>query len=357
MRGAPQLLTLITGGAGFIGVNLADRLAADGRRVLVYDSLSRPGVEGNLRWLCDTHGELIQVEIEDIRNVRALRQAVRESAEVFHCAGQVAVTTSIGTPDDDFEINARGTLNVLEALRGCAKPPPLLFTSTNKVYGSLPGIDFQESGLRASPVEPLVRARGIAEDQPLEFYSPYGCSKGSADQYVLDYARTYGMPAVVFRMSCIYGPHQLGTEDQGWVAHFLIRALRGEPITIYGSGRQVRDILYIDDLIKAFRLAMANMDNIHGRAFNIGGGPANSISLLEFIEVIRGMHGSAPDIDFGPWRPGDQLYYVSSTEAFQQATGWRPEAGMTEGLARLYMFLRERETQATGISELETAMS
>jgi CDP-paratose 2-epimerase len=356
MKGSPQRLTLITGGAGFIGVNLADRLAAGGGRVLIYDSLCRPGVEENLRWLCDTHRELIQVEIEDIRNTKALRQAVLEATQVFHCAAQVAVTTSIGTPEEDFEINARGTLNLLEALRGCAQPPPLLFTSTNKVYGSLRGIDFQESGLRVAPVEPRVLASGIAEDQPLDFYSPYGCSKGTADQYVLDYARIYGMPTVVFRMSCIYGPHQLGTEDQGWVAHFLIRTLRGEPITIYGSGRQVRDILYIDDLLKAFRLAMANMDNIRGRAFNIGGGPANSISLLEFLEQIRRIHGSTPDTDFGPWRPGDQLYYVSSTEAFEHATGWRPEATITDGLARLYSFLREREKQGAGVPALEAAM-
>jgi CDP-paratose 2-epimerase len=356
MNGASQPVTLITGGAGFIGVNLADQLAASGGRVLIYDSLSRPGVEENLKWLCASHGELVRVEIEDIRNDKALRRAVREAAAVFHCAGQVAVTSSIGAPAEDFEINARGTLNLLEALRGCTKPPPLLFTSTNKVYGSLPGLDFQESRLRVTPVKPEIGASGIAEEQPLDFYSPYGCSKGAADQYVLDYARIYGMPNVVFRMSCIYGPRQLGTEDQGWVAHFLIRTLRGEPITIYGSGRQVRDILYVDDLIRAFRLAMTHMDVIRGRAFNIGGGPANSISLLEFIEVIRRMHGSIPELAFGPWRPGDQPYYVSSTKAFRQATGWQPEADMTDGLVRLYAFLREREKQATGMPELEAAM-
>jgi CDP-paratose 2-epimerase len=354
MSSAPRW-TLITGGAGFIGVNLADRLAAGGGRVLIYDSLSRPGVDGHLNWLCDTHGDLIQAEIADINNRRALRAAVREAAAVYHCAAQVAVTTSIHTPDRDFEVNARGTLNLLEALRSCSVPPPLLFTSTNKVYGRLTGIELQESELRVTPVRSGAAINGISEEQSLDFYSPYGCSKGAADQYVLDYARIYGLPGVVFRMSCIYGPHQLGTEDQGWVAHFLIRALKGEPITIYGSGKQVRDLLYIDDLLNAFRLAMAHMDHIRGRVFNIGGGAANAVSLLEFLELIKKMHGGVPEIRFGPWRPGDQPYYVSATTAFQQATGWRPQANLTDGLARLYAFLKQREEAKAGNPHLQAA--
>jgi CDP-paratose 2-epimerase len=355
--GILQPFTLITGGAGFIGVNLADRLATEGRRVLIYDNLSRPGVESNLQWLCATHGGLVQVEINDIRNAGALRQAVRHAAEVFHCAGQVAVTTSVASPVQDFEINARGTLHLLEAIRTSPHRPPLLFTSTNKVYGSLPAIALSETRWRLTPTEPALRARGVSEGQPLDFHSPYGCSKGAADQYVLDYARIYGLRTVVFRMSCIYGPHQFGTEDQGWVAHFLIKTLRNEPITIYGSGKQVRDILFVDDLLQAFRAAMAHIRAISGRAFNIGGGVANSISLREFINYIRELHGGAPDIEQGPWRPGDQLYYVSNTESFQRATGWQPGIHMTEGLGRLHAFLTARERQPAGVSEREAAIS
>jgi CDP-paratose 2-epimerase len=349
-------VTLITGGAGFIGVNLAARLAAAGRRVLVYDSLSRPGVEHNLHWLCQEHGELVQVEIDDICHAKSLRKLVKEAEEVFHCAGQVAVTTSIETPGEDFEVNARGTLNLLEALRSCLEPPPLLFTSTNKVYGSLSGLDLEAKESALMPVDPGVRRKGIAENQPLDFYSPYGCSKGAADQYVLDYARIYRMPTVVFRMSCIYGPHQLGTEDQGWVAHFLIRSLKKEPITIYGSGKQVRDILFIDDLLDAFQAAMAQIHKTRGRAFNIGGGPGNCVSLLEFIKIIEELHGTVPEIDFGPVRPGDQLYYVSNTSSFREATGWQPLTAMDKGLGRLYQYLSEREKRAVGIQEPEAVM-
>jgi CDP-paratose 2-epimerase len=336
---------LITGGAGFIGTNLAHRLATNGERVLIYDNLSRPGVERNLAWLRQTHGERIAVRIADVRDGAALAAAVAGAACVVHLAAQVAVTTSLVDPATDFAINAGGTLNLLEAIRNTPDPAPLIFTSTNKVYGAIEDLTLERRMQRyAAPG--AARAYAIDESRPLDFHSPYGCSKGTADQYVLDYARSYGLPAVVFRMSCIYGPHQCGTEDQGWVAHFVLRALKGEPITIYGDGRQVRDVLYVDDLVDAFLLALQHMDALSGQAFNIGGGPENTTSLLELIERIGALHGHRPEILPGAWRTGDQLYYVSDFRKFSQATGWRPKAGIAEGLERLYAWLSERQHAA-----------
>ncbi len=330
---------LITGGAGFIGTNLAHRLLSDGKPVLLFDSLARPGVEQNLRWLRDTHGSLVEIEIADTRNGEALRQAVDRATQVFHFAAQVAVTTSLTDPLEDFEVNARGTLNLLEAIRAQASPPPLVFTSTNKVYGALEDVGLRRRNLRYEPTDPSLRQTGVSETRPLDFHSPYGCSKGSADQYVLDYARTFGIPAAVFRMSCIYGPHQFGTEDQGWVAHFLIRALEGRPITLYGDGRQVRDILCVHDLVDAFLLAQQHMATEGGQAFNIGGGPGNTVSLLELLELIGEMLGRKPEVKFDAWRPGDQRYYVSDTGKFQRITGWKPRVTVPEGLELLTRWL------------------
>jgi CDP-paratose 2-epimerase len=331
--------TLITGGAGFIGTNLAHRLLTAGERVLLFDNLGRPGVERNLRWLRDTHGELLDVEIADIRNAEAVRQAVAAASRVFHFAAQVAVTTSLGDPVEDFETNARGTLNLLEAVRAQPVPPPLVFTSTNKVYGALNEVPLRRRNRRYEPTDPGLKERGVDETRPLDFHSPYGCSKGTADQYVLDYARSYGVPAVVFRMSCIYGPHQFGTEDQGWVAHFLIRALQHQPITLYGDGRQVRDLLFIEDLVDALLLAQEHMPTESGRAFNMGGGPGNAVSLLEILDLIADAVGEAPKVAFDDWRLGDQRYYVSDTGRFERVTGWRPKVGVHEGVRRLAQWL------------------
>ena len=338
---------LITGGAGFLGCNLADRLAGEGRRVLVYDALERPGVETNLGWLQERHGERIVPAVADIRDAYALRDAVRGADAVFHLAAQVAVTTSLDDPVGDFEVNARGTLNLLEALRAQPAPPPLLFASTNKVYGKLGGEDsrLEIAGRRWQPGDPA-RRRGVDEAQPLDLYSPYGCSKGVADQYVLDYARVFGLRTAVFRMSCLYGPRQFGTEDQGWVAHFLIKALRGEPVTIYGDGRQVRDALYVDDAVDAWLAALAGIDGLSGRAFNLGGGPNNTLSLLEMLDHVERLTGGRMRAAFGDWRPGDQLWYVSDTSAFAEAAGWRPKVGLGDGLARLCSWLRAREGKA-----------
>ncbi len=337
----PKRLVLITGGAGFVGTNLAHRYLSAGTPVRVYDNFSRAGVEQNAQWLSDTHGDLVEIEEADIRHTERLRRSVRGVSQVFHLAAQVAVTTSLADPLSDFEINARGTLNLLEAIRQCAAPPALLFTSTNKVYGGLSDIPLRVRSRRYEPEESAIRRQGISEARPLDFHSPYGCSKGAADQYVLDYARTYGVPAVVFRMSCIYGPHQFGTEDQGWVAHFLIRALEGKPITLYGDGMQVRDILYVEDLVNAFVLAQDNINRLSGQAFNIGGGAGSTVSLLNLLALIGETYGEAPAVRFEQWRPGDQRYYVSDTRKFQEAAGWSAQTDVASGIERLACWLRE----------------
>jgi CDP-paratose 2-epimerase len=242
-------------------------------------------------------------------------------------------------------------LNLLEALRAMgAAAPPLVFASTNKVYGKLGELGFAGNELRYVPIDTTVRACGIAESQPLELYSPYGCSKGAADQYVLDYARIYGLRACVFRMSCLYGPRQFGTEDQGWVAHFLIRTLQGLPITLFGDGRQVRDVLFVDDVVRAFTAAQDQMQRCSGQAFNIGGGPANAISLLELLHLIGRITGSEPELHFADWRPGDQLYYVSDTSRFAALTGWHATVGVEDGVRRLYDWLAEPHPRGSGDS-------
>jgi CDP-paratose 2-epimerase len=308
--------------------------------VLVYDSLARPGVEANAAWLRERHGTRVQIEIADVRDSYTLQDAVRWASCVYHFAAQVAVTTSLDDPGADFEVNARGTFNLLEALRRRSDPPPLIFTSTNKVYGALEGIDLEAEARRYVPADEAVASFGIAEVQPLAFCSPYGCSKGAADQYVLDFAGSFDLPATVFRMSCIFGPRQLGTEDQGWVAHFMRAALRGEPITIYGDGRQVRDLLYVDDLMDALLLARVYIDGLSGQPFNVGGGPGHAASLLEVLRLIERLNGKAPRVAFAPWRPADQLYYVSDTRAFGARTGWRPRVDIETGLTRLWQWLR-----------------
>jgi CDP-paratose 2-epimerase len=334
--------TLITGGAGFVGTNLADRILGDGGRVLVFDNLSRDGVEENLRWLTDRHGDACQVEIADVRDRRAVARAMVHANRVFHLAAQVAVTTSLDEPVHDAAVNLEGTINLLEAARACRRPPTLLFTSTNKVYGGLEDVELAERDTRYEPVDPTVLLSGIGERRPLQFCTPYGCSKGAADQYVLDYAHSYGLRTIVFRMSCIYGPHQFGNEDQGWVAHFLIRALDDEPITVFGDGKQVRDVLYVEDLVDAFLCAADDSRRLAGRAFNIGGGVENCLSLVELIDLIAEEQGRAPTVDFGPWRRGDQRYYVSDTSAFAAATGWHPRTPPRDGVRRLQRWLLTR---------------
>lgn len=337
---------LITGGAGFVGTNTADRLLRDGERVRILDDLSRPSVEDNLRWLQGQHGSRLEVEIGDVRSAPVVRRALRDVDTVFHFAAQVAVTTSFEEPMRDAGVNLQGTLNLLEEARGLSRPPAIIFTSTNKVYGSLPDVALRELETRYEPVEPRLCAAGVGEWRPLRFCTPYGCSKGAADQYVLDWSASFGVPTVVFRMSCIYGPHQFGTEDQGWVAHFLISALADQPLTIYGTGKQIRDVLYVDDLVEALVVARGRAPDLAGTAYNIGGGPANAISLLELVELIGALDGQPPSIQAAPWRPGDQRYYVSDTTAFGQATGWAPQVAFRSGVTALYDWLIRQRASA-----------
>jgi CDP-paratose 2-epimerase len=339
------MTTLITGGAGFIGTNMASSLLAQGERVIIYDDLSRAGVRDNLRRLrrLRTKG-LLRVEIGDVRDAEHLGRVLtpgNDVTTVYHFAAQVAVTTSVADPLPDFGVNAAGTITLLEAVRRLPSVPTVLFTSTNKVYGGLEDLETTSRRLRHEPVDRHVRNAGVGLTRPLAFCSPYGCSKGAADQYVLDYAHTYGVPTVVFRMSCIYGPHQCGNEDQGWVAHFVKQALAHEPITLYGDGRQVRDLLYVDDLIDAMQRAVRHPQARSGRAFNIGGGPANTVSLLELVDLIESLLGRRPEIEFGDWRVGDQRWYVSDTTEFRRLTGWRPAVGVREGVERLVGWLEE----------------
>jgi CDP-paratose 2-epimerase len=249
------------------------------------------------------------------------------------------VTTSIDDPLDDFTTNLQGTLTLLEELRRLRRPVPLLFTSTNKVYGSLPDVRLERVEDRWLPADPRLREQGVDESRPLDFCTPYGCSKGGADQYVLDYAKTFGVPAVVFRMSCIYGPHQHGNEDQGWVAHFVIRALAGEPVTIYGDGAQVRDILFAPDLVDAMLRVVADIDRLAGTPFNLGGGSDRTISLLELLDLIEALGCPRPDVTFAPERPGDQRWYVADTTRLRKAAAWRPTVDVETGVAELHRWL------------------
>jgi CDP-paratose 2-epimerase len=338
---------LITGGAGFVGTNTAHRLLSTGRRVRILDDLSRPGVETNLEWLAGRHGANLEVEIGDVRHRDTVRRVVRGVQCVYHFAAQVAVTTSLEAPMDDAGVNLQGTLNLLEEARSRPRPPAIVFTSTNKVYGSLADVDLVETDRHYVPRDRGLRATGVGETRPLDFCTPYGCSKGAADQYVLDWSTSFGVPTVVFRMSCIYGPHQCGTEDQGWVAHFLISGLEDRPITIYGTGKQVRDVLYVDDLVGALLLAGERSGELAGSAFNIGGGPANAVSLLEVLELIGEHCGCRPDVRTRDWRAGDQRYYVSDTSAFTRATGWAPQVDPAQGIGALHAWLTGERSSAS----------
>jgi CDP-paratose 2-epimerase len=333
---------LITGGCGFIGCNLADRLAADGANVLILDNLARAGVRENAQWLKSRHGDRVRITISDIRDSIPVIDAVREARAVLHLAAQVAVTSSLENPLDDFEINARGTINVLEALRLHNPEAPLIFASTNKVYGRLVDeTQIERTGLRYAPSDPRLAA-GVSASTPLDFYSPYGCSKGAADQYVRDYSRVFGLRAAVMRMSCVYGPRQFGNEDQGWIAHFVRAALRGQPLTIYGDGYQVRDALFVSDAVEAWIAVLQKIELTRGCTFNLGGGIANSISLRELIELIARLTGHDINYDFADWRPGDQPWYVTDIRALSSAVGWQPRVGLEDGLIYLQEWLQTR---------------
>jgi CDP-paratose 2-epimerase len=315
--------------------------------VIVADNFSRAGVRMNAAWLRRRHGERVRIETVDVRDAAHIRSLVREAKLVFHLAAQVAVTTSLVDPAADLETNVLGTFNVLEAARTMLNPPALLFTSTNKVYGELAEVPVALSGGRYVYAD---GRRGISEEARLDFHSPYGCSKGAADQYVHDYARIYGLRTVVFRMSCIYGTRQFGNEDQGWVAHFGRAMLRGEPLTLYGDGCQVRDILWIGDLVQAMRQAMARIDSVAGEVFNIGGGARNAVSVRQVIERLAEITGAEVPVSHAEWRPGDQRIYVSDTSRAERALGWTAATGWEEGLERLAEWLHEANLETSTLA-------
>lgn len=326
---------LITGGAGFIGTNLADRLASEGEHVLIFDALARAGVEQNLAWLRRRHPGRVSFTLGDVRDRSALDQATARAQAVFHFAAQVAVTTSFIDPRDDLDINLGGTFNLLESLRRRDRKIPLLFASTNKVYGDLDQVGLVLDQGQWVPRDPALRRDGLSEAFPLSFATPYGCSKGAADQYVLDYAKSFGLPACVLRMSCIYGPRQLGTEDQGWVAHFMLRAVRGEPITLFGDGHQVRDILFVTDAIAAYVAAWRMIGAVSGQAFNLGGGPRNAVSLIQLLTHLESLLGRAIDVRFEGWRPHDQRYFVADTSRARATLGLSEAKPWRQGTAIL----------------------
>ncbi|HEX8447190.1 MAG TPA: SDR family NAD(P)-dependent oxidoreductase [Sphingomonas sp.] len=332
---------LVTGGAGFIGSNIADRLAGMGHTILIYDALARPGVRANLDWLEARHGDRIETIVADIRDEDRLAAAAGRAKMVYHMAAQVAVTTSLTDPRADFAINVAATMGLLDALRRKGDGTPLIFASTNKVYGDLADLAFTLAGDSYVPADAVIRAAGIDERRPLDFHTPYGCSKGAADQYVLDYARSYGVPTAVFRMSCIYGQRQMGTEDQGWVAHFLIRALEGQPITLYGDGHQVRDILDVSDAVDAYIGAWDRIDAVAGTAFNLGGGPDNAVSLRVLLAYMAQLIDREIDVRSADWREGDQRYFVADTRRAQAALGLRDRVAWQTGVARLAQWLSE----------------
>ena len=350
----PIRSVLIFGGAGFIGSNWAHRLlTTTDARVHVYDNLSRGGVQHNLRLLQKTAGaERLQVTIGDVRDSALVERAVRTATEIYHFAAQTAVTTSISDPRSDFEVNVGGTLNILEAARNSGRRPLVLFTSTNKVYGSLGQVPLHRSRLRYE----VTSSSCIGENQPLDFHSPYGCSKGAADQYVHDYARIYDLPTVVFRMSCIAGPRQFGTEDQGWVAHFLYSALRKERITIYGDGRQVRDVLAVEDLIRAFEGVRDNLAQTAGQVYNLGGGLRNATSLLELMDEIAKLTGQKLEYALQPLRAGDQPVYVADCTKLRQHIGWTPRMSVEEILVNIYSWWKQH-SELLGVPDRERLLA
>ena len=336
---------LITGGAGFIGSNVAKHFLDRNDDVTIFDNLSRHSARMNFQWLSTLANPRLRTVIGDVRDPDALQKAVQGHDAVFHFAAQVAVTTSVSDPRTDFEINALGTFNVLEAVRGLTENarPAVILTSTNKVYGEMLELPVVELEKRYAYAD---LPSGVPETKPLDFHSPYGCSKGTADQYVRDYARIYGLSTAVFRMSCIYGPRQYGTEDQGWVAHFMIATQAGRPMTVYGDGKQVRDILFVDDLIHAFSIVLGDMKKHSGGVFNIGGGPDNTLSLAELLEWLSSRSSGKVQFRVEDWRPGDQKIYVSNIDKARDVLNWKPRVGVPEGLEKLWSWLASGASKA-----------
>lgn len=331
---------LIIGGAGFIGCNLAEHLIKKGEEVVIFDNLSRKGTHLNLEYLKSLDSRLKVIKGDIRYDQEKLVKEIARVNVVYHLAAQVAVTTSVLNPREDFEINALGTFNVLETIRKTKNKPIMLYSSTNKVYG---GIENAEIIIKNNRYQYQNMPHGIPETQNLDFHSPYGCSKGAADQYVRDYARIYNLPTIVFRQSCIYGPHQFGAEDQGWIAWFTIATTFSKPITIYGDGRQVRDILYVSDLIKAYEMAITNIKKTKGQIYNIGGGTTFTLSLLELVEYLKKLFGRPIKYSLSKWRPGDQLVYISDIRKAEKDFGWKPKVGAQQGIRALFDWVKDNK--------------
>lgn len=334
---------LVTGGAGFIGSNYVSRLVKRNEQVTIFDNLARAGAERNLRWLRETLGDKsFRLVLADVRDAEKIRQAAVDADVIVHLAAQVAVTTSVTQPREDFEINALGTFNVLEAARASGRKPIFIYASTNKVYGGMEDIKVVEKETRYDYAS---LPYGVPETQPLDFHSPYGCSKGTGDQYVRDYARIYGIRSVVMRQSCIYGQRQFGIEDQGWVAWFVIAAATGHSMTIYGDGKQIRDLLYVEDLLDAYDAAIERIDSVAGQVYNLGGGPKKTISVWkEFGPLLEKMVGHQLPVKTGDWRPGDQRIYVSDIRKAAHELKWKPKVGVEEGIQRLYEWVKDSKS-------------
>jgi CDP-paratose 2-epimerase len=335
---------VIFGGAGFVGSNWASYLLKHtDARVHIFDNLSRIGVENNLECLRREaeNSERLRITVADVRDAAFVQKAVQGASEIYNFAAQVAVTSSLSDPRTDFEVNALGTLNILEAARKSGRQPFILFTSTNKVYGNLATKKLVQAGRRYCALD----EKGVNESQPLDLYSPYGCSKGTADQYVHDYSRMFALPTVVFRMSCIAGPRQFGNEDQGWLAHFLYSALEDRSVTIYGDGRQVRDVLGVHDLVSAFEKARTSLEKTAGQIYNVGGGMSNSISLLEVMDEIKAVTGKRLRYTLHRPRPGDQLFYVTDYDKLKKHTGWRPQRNLHQTIQAIFAWWKEHRQE------------
>jgi CDP-paratose 2-epimerase len=332
----------ITGGAGFIGANYVNRLLERGEKVTIYDNLSRAGSKRNLTWLQDKFGQDgFQLVIGDVRDASLVRDSSRSADIILHLAAQVAVTTSVVDPREDFEVNAGGTFNLLEAARLNGRNPVFLYASTNKVYGGMENVRVEEDITRWRYAD---LPQGCPETQPLDFHSPYGCSKGAGDQYVRDYARIYSLPSVVLRQSCIYGPRQFGVEDQGWLAWMIIAAVTGRQLTIYGDGKQIRDVLHVDDLLDAYDLAIARIGQVKGRIYNLGGGPENTLSVwTEFGPLLEELLGKSIPVARRDWRPGDQKVFVADIRKAEADLGWKPKVGVKDGVGRLFKWVMENK--------------
>ena len=331
----------ITGGAGFIGSNSANYFLKQGHSVLIYDNLSRKGGQANLDWLHAEHGDKLQFVQADIRDYNSLCQQIAGADAVLHLASQVAVTTSVQDPREDFEINALGTFNVVEAVRNHAPQAAVLYASTNKVYGGMEEARVVDQGERYGYAD---FPNGVPETYPLDFHSPYGCSKGAGDQYMIDYARIYGLRTLVLRQSCIYGRRQFGVEDQGWVAHFIIATVLNRPISIYGDGKQVRDILHVDDLIRGYDLGIQKIDELRGKALNMGGGPDNTLSIwTEFGPMLEEFSNKQIAVKRGNWRPGDQRVFIADIRKAQEKLSWQPTISPKEGIHDLYQWVSQNK--------------